>query len=1127
MVATAVKRRRGTTLEHKTFTGLPAEITIDTDKNVVVVHDGTTPGGTPMMKQSDVENIATKISTTIATDISQTTATEISKETVDARGTYITLADSVSILEFGLSSDCVPGQWYISGTNNTDTPDSSDGWKFLFIFDSTTVKNIYGYKVETGQFFIIEYNSVTSTWSEWTALTDNRLDEFFPNGMLGLEHIPESLGRLDGILFARNVDDKTIVPASSIPANIVVKERYTQLRDADATLATATRKIDNNNWEFTTLSFSPIGIREAIPLGNIPDRTTLPMNDTDCFTLFGMYANIGDWIIITTDENHSGKTVEIYLQNKNEDGTGYVWGGDRVLNTSDYQAQSTLSDSGKILTGGATAGTFGPSLGLDVSPTKDSKNLLNSGVIYNKFNSYKTAINIPDNVDVLAFFQNNALPGQLYYGYASRGHTGLPLANIDTWGFYLDNVDSNIKNLWAYNPINGDVYYTHKTVSGWSAWSKANSNYQEKTTTAMSGRILLGTSEAGKFSSRPIDTILSSTSNGIPDNKTVYSGIYSLSNTPIVISGDFDFNSTQAMTPGFYRLGGGIFTNGPIVNGTTSIGGCYLRVIKANETNDRYFQELFIWNTNERFSGVYCTRGRQDGIWGPWRIHLGAGYITEESDPIYMADKPNIAFKTDVTNSISAHNNSSTTHTDLRNLISANTSKIGTLDTSVNTIQGKIPTQASVTNQLADKAFVNSSISNLAANRVTYDAAGNAFPTKQALTNAISSGIFYHQGIRYTPTNHDYLLVEVDSSAPEPFTNGQTRYEYDGTQWNYAYGLNNRPFTAAETAAIESGITSDLVSKIGLLDNPGYQTKTITSMTGRILVGGTTAGTFGTARAIETSLSTTSTGILDNKTVTTALNSKQAASTTAMSGSVLIGGSTAGTFGTARAIDTTPVNGSNNLITSGGVYSGFYNFNSTLKPPRNTDIFTFFASTVASSKPLMGQWYQCRTDYGHTNLPPGGDIFNIYGVSQDNSGRANYLYANNVSSGVQWYTLGGPTTTGGFDAWRQVGGDSGGGSDYTIDYTRVAQISTPTATAKYTMPWDGYVVVRTTTPPGQYADAFFGSGSGITFIHTQWDGTTGTLVDCSFSPLLRKGTPVWTAGSIAYVYSAPAWYVFN
>lgn len=46
-MSTRVQFRRGTTAQHESFVGANAEITVDTDKKALVVHDGTTPGGFP------------------------------------------------------------------------------------------------------------------------------------------------------------------------------------------------------------------------------------------------------------------------------------------------------------------------------------------------------------------------------------------------------------------------------------------------------------------------------------------------------------------------------------------------------------------------------------------------------------------------------------------------------------------------------------------------------------------------------------------------------------------------------------------------------------------------------------------------------------------------------------------------------------------------------------------------------------------------------------------------------------------------------------------------------------------------------------------------------------------------
>lgn len=52
-MATQLKLRRGTTAQHSTFTGAEAEVTVDTSKKSIVVHDGTTPGGNTMAPESN------------------------------------------------------------------------------------------------------------------------------------------------------------------------------------------------------------------------------------------------------------------------------------------------------------------------------------------------------------------------------------------------------------------------------------------------------------------------------------------------------------------------------------------------------------------------------------------------------------------------------------------------------------------------------------------------------------------------------------------------------------------------------------------------------------------------------------------------------------------------------------------------------------------------------------------------------------------------------------------------------------------------------------------------------------------------------------------------------------------
>jgi hypothetical protein len=44
-MAAQVQFRRGTTVQHSTFTGAVGEVTLDTTKQTLIVHDGSTAGG--------------------------------------------------------------------------------------------------------------------------------------------------------------------------------------------------------------------------------------------------------------------------------------------------------------------------------------------------------------------------------------------------------------------------------------------------------------------------------------------------------------------------------------------------------------------------------------------------------------------------------------------------------------------------------------------------------------------------------------------------------------------------------------------------------------------------------------------------------------------------------------------------------------------------------------------------------------------------------------------------------------------------------------------------------------------------------------------------------------------------
>lgn len=137
---------------------------------------------------------------------------------------------------------------------------------------------------------------------------------------------------------------------------------------------------------------------------------------------------------------------------------------------------------------------------------------------------------------------------------------------------------------------------------------------------------------------------------------------------------------------------------------------------------------------------------------------------------------------------------------------SSTVAQVGQNALAISDVEGKIPTQATAENQLADKNFVNSSINAVAAYYITSDVAGDPFATVADL----DAGPYFSQGSLREPTRNDYALVTADENH-----DGKTsRYLYDGSQWVWQYDLNNTTFTAAQVAAINSGVTSAKVAQI-------------------------------------------------------------------------------------------------------------------------------------------------------------------------------------------------------------------------------------------------------------------------------------------------------------------------
>ena len=103
MPAKLVQIRRGTTPEHSVFTGKQGEITVDLDKDTIVVHDGNLQGGYPLAKEN-MSNVIGKIG---IQQLNLTSTNETSGQvlTTDGNGNLLFANDSTDVAGTAIGGD--------------------------------------------------------------------------------------------------------------------------------------------------------------------------------------------------------------------------------------------------------------------------------------------------------------------------------------------------------------------------------------------------------------------------------------------------------------------------------------------------------------------------------------------------------------------------------------------------------------------------------------------------------------------------------------------------------------------------------------------------------------------------------------------------------------------------------------------------------------------------------------------------------------------------------------------------------------------------------------------------------------------------------------------------------------
>ena len=166
-MSTQIQRRRGTTAEHSTFTGADGELTVDTTKDTVVVHDATTVGGHPLQKQYPPLGSAAAPTYTFTGDTNT--------------GIYSPGADQVAVATNGT------GRLFVDASGRVGVGTSSPSYLLQVAGSASGSQFAIG---DSSPRLILDYKSPTSSTAAPTITSDGEgLYYYGKNGGAGSHHV--------------------------------------------------------------------------------------------------------------------------------------------------------------------------------------------------------------------------------------------------------------------------------------------------------------------------------------------------------------------------------------------------------------------------------------------------------------------------------------------------------------------------------------------------------------------------------------------------------------------------------------------------------------------------------------------------------------------------------------------------------------------------------------------------------------------------------------------------------------------------------------------------------------------------------------------------------------------------
>ena len=345
-MAKLLKLRRGTTSQHSSFTGAEGEVTIDTDKEVPVVHDGSTAGGHPVAAE-DMANVSSaSIAGRLATDSIATTKIAAGALPTDVTINSTNIAND-SVMNVDVNASAAIAGTKISpdfGSQDVTTTGSVSGDEVniaaappVINFNDSNHNPDYQLHVNAGVFSIKDATAsadrITVTSSATTVTTNLDASDgvdvtgnITVSGTVDGRDVATDGTKLDGIEASATADQTNAEIRAAVEAasdsNVFTDDDHSKLNaieasatadQSNAEIRTAVEAATDSN-VFTDADHTKLnGIETSATADQTGAEVLALINSSDIYTSSKIGRDAGDYITFTTDTQ-----MDVYVNGNNE-----------------------------------------------------------------------------------------------------------------------------------------------------------------------------------------------------------------------------------------------------------------------------------------------------------------------------------------------------------------------------------------------------------------------------------------------------------------------------------------------------------------------------------------------------------------------------------------------------------------------------------------------------------------------------------------------------------------------------------------------------------------------------------------------------------------------------------------